>query len=157
MGNADQRVRDEARSLGYNFDGEIRVGGNYVSVVREGDLTFVSGQIPRVGSDVVVCGRVGETVALERGQHAAMVCALRALTLLQRELGSLEQVKQIMRVTVFTQCTADFAQQSEVADAASALLHRVLGDRGRHTRTSVGAFALPKNASVELDLVAYAI
>jgi enamine deaminase RidA (YjgF/YER057c/UK114 family) len=29
----------------------------------------------------------------------------------------------------------------------------VLGEAGRHTRTSVGVVQLPKNASVELDLV----
>jgi enamine deaminase RidA (YjgF/YER057c/UK114 family) len=43
---------------------------------------------------------------------------------------------------------------SEVADGASDLLHEVLGDAGRHTRTSVGVYQLPKNAAVEVDLVA---
>mgnify|MGYP001501929050 CR=1 FL=1 len=81
---------------------------------------------------------------------------MRALSLLQRELGSLEQVRQILRVTVFTQSVADFTQHSEVADAASDLLHAVLGEAGRHTRTSVGVYQLPKNASVELDLIASA-
>jgi enamine deaminase RidA (YjgF/YER057c/UK114 family) len=57
-------------------------------------------------------------------------------------------------MTVYTQSAADFTQQSEVADAASELLHAVLGEPGRHTRTSVGVFQLPKNASVELDLLA---
>jgi enamine deaminase RidA (YjgF/YER057c/UK114 family) len=41
-----------------------------------------------------------------------------------------------------------------VADAASELLHDILGAPGKHTRTSVGAYQLPKNASVELDLIA---
>ena len=40
--------------------------------------------------------------------------------------------------------------------SAIELLHTVLGEAGRHTRTSVGVYQLPKNASVELDLIAAA-
>ena len=151
---ADSRFKEAAASLGYSFDGDIRVGGNYVSIIRDGNVLYVSGQVPRVGTEVVVVGRVGEQVSLAQAQLAAKVCALRALALLQRELGSLAKVRQVLRVTVFTQSSAEFAQQSEVADGASELLHFVLGEAGKHTRTSVGVYQLPKNASVELDLVA---
>lgn len=151
---ADTRFTQAAAALGHSFDGELKVGGNYVPLLRDGDTVHVSGQVPRVGSTIVVTGRVGEQVTLEQAQHAAKVCAMRALALLQRELGSLERVRQLLRVTVFTQCSASFTQLSEVADGASELLHEILGDAGRHTRTSVGVYQLPKNASVELDLVA---
>ena len=57
-------------------------------------------------------------------------------------------------MTVYVQCAADFTGQSEVADGASELLYRILGPAGAHTRTSVGVFQLPKNATVEIDLVA---
>ena len=79
---------------------------------------------------------------------------MRALAILQRELGSLENVRQVMRVNVYTQSAAEFTQQSEVADAASDLLHSILGAAGKHARTSVGVYQLPKNATVELDLIA---
>ena len=151
---ADARFLQAAKTLGYSFEGEIKVGGNYVPLVRDGATLYVSGQVPRVGSEVVVTGRVGEAVTLERAQLAARICAMRCLALLQRELGSLDQVRQVLRVTVFTQSAADFTQQSEVADAASELLPTVLGEAGKHTRTSVGVYQLPKNASVEIDLVA---
>ncbi|HEU6456233.1 MAG TPA: RidA family protein, partial [Roseateles sp.] len=39
---------------------------------------------------------------------------------------------------------------------ASDLLWRVLGAAGAHTRTSVGVLQLPKNAAVEVDLIACA-
>jgi enamine deaminase RidA (YjgF/YER057c/UK114 family) len=151
---ADSRFAEAAAALGYSFDGEIKIGGNYVSLVRDGNIMYVSGQVPRVGSTVVVTGRVGEQVTLAKAQLAAKVCALRALVLLQRELGTLAKICQVLRITVYTQSAADFTQQSEVADGASELLHFVLGEAGKHTRTSVGVYQLPKNASVELDLVA---
>lgn len=153
---ADDRFACAAARIGHSFDGEFKTGGDYLPLVRDGRTLYVSGQVPRIGSTVVVTGRVGEQVSLEQAQLAARLCAMRALALLQRELGTLEHVGQILRITVFTQSAASFTQQSEVADAASELFHAVLGEAGRHTRTSVGAYQLPKNASVELDLIATA-
>lgn len=154
--SADARFQEAATALGYSFDGELKVGGNYVPLIRDGATLYISGQVPRVGSTVVVTGRVGAEVTLAQAQLAAKVCAMRALALLQRELGSLDNMRQVLRVTVYTQSAPEFTQQSEVADGASEILHSVLGDAGRHTRTSVGVYQLPKNASVELDLVASA-
>ena len=148
------RFAAQEAALGYSFEGELKIGGNYVSTLRHGDVVYVSGQVPRVGSTVVVTGRVGAEVSLAQAQLAAKVCAMRALVLLRQSLGSLDRIEQILRVTVYTQSAMDFTQQSEVADAASELLHAVLGGAGTHTRTSVGVAQLPKNASVELDMVA---
>lgn len=142
--------------LGYSFDGEIKIGGNYVPVVQHGDQVFVSGQIPRVGNTVVVTGRVGSETSVQQAQLAAKICVMRALALLRQSLGSLDRVKHILRITVFVQSAQDFTQQSEVADAASDVLYTVLGPAGAHTRTSVGVVQLPKSASVEIDLIAVA-
>ena len=79
---------------------------------------------------------------------------MRALALLRQSLGTLDAISQLLRLTVYVQSAADFTQHSEVADAASDVLHTVLGDAGRHTRTTVGVYQLPKNAAVELDLIA---
>lgn len=143
-------------ALGYSFDGDIKIGGNYVSVVQHGDQVYISGQIPRVGNTVVVTGRAGAEVSVSQAQLAAKVCTMRALALLRQTLGSLDRVKRILRMTVYVQSAQDFTQHSEVADAASEVLYAVLGAAGVHTRTSVGVFQLPKNASVELDLIAAA-
>ena len=152
--SADLRFTETASALGYSFAGEIRVGGNYVSVIRDGTTLYVSGQVPRVENKIVVTGTVGAEVSLAQAQLAAKVCAMRAVAILQRELGSLDKVRQLLRITVFVQSAPGFTQQSEVADGASELLHQVFGERGKHTRTSVGVYQLPKSASVELDLIA---
>ncbi|MEP7155582.1 MAG: RidA family protein [Betaproteobacteria bacterium] len=145
--------------LGYSFDGEIKIGGNYVSVVRNGKDVYVSGQIPRVGSEIIATGPVGagDIAALTRAQLGAKVSAMRALALLRQSLGTLDAVDRVLRIAVFVQSSADFTAQSEVADAASDVLHAVLGPAGVHTRTSVGVMQLPKNATVEIDLIATAV
>jgi enamine deaminase RidA (YjgF/YER057c/UK114 family) len=150
----DTAFENTAKALGYSFDGELKIGGNYVSVLRHGATLYVSGQVPRVGSTVMVTGRVGAEVSLAQAQLAARICAMRALALLRETAGGLDRIAHIIKVNVYVQSAADFSLQSEVADAASEVLHAVLGEAGRHTRTSIGVFQLPKNASVELDLIA---
>ena len=152
----DARFEEQAQALGYRFDGEIKIGGNYVPLVRDGYHIYLSGQIPRVGDTVVVTGAAGAGAgaSLADAQKAAKVCAMRALALLQRAVGSLDAVQSILRITVYVQSAPTFTQQSEVADGASEVLFAVLGEAGAHTRTSVGVLQLPKNATVEVDLIA---
>jgi enamine deaminase RidA (YjgF/YER057c/UK114 family) len=153
--SADARFLEQAQLLGYSFDGEIKIGGNYVPLVRDGHHLYVSGQIPRVGNTVVVTGTVGTEVLLVEAQKAAKVCVMRGLALLQRALGSLGHIQSVPRITVYVQSASTFTQQSEVADGASEVLFQVLGPQaGAHSRTSVGVLQLPKNAAVEIDLIA---
>lgn len=150
----DAIFRQVAAELGHSFDGEIRIGGNYVPVLQDGRQVYVSGQVPRVGDRMVVTGRAGAAVDLAGAQAAARICVMRALALLQRHLGSLDEVQALVRMNVFVQSADGFTQQSEVADAASDLLYRILGPAGAHVRTSVGVQQLPKDATVEIDLIA---
>lgn len=151
---ADAKFLKQAQLLGYSFEGDIKIGGNYVPLVRDGNHIYVSGQIPRVDNTVVVTGAVGYDVTLEQGQHAAQVCTMRALALVKKSLGSLSLVQSVPRMTVYVQSAASFSQQSEVADGASSLLYEVLGARaGAHARTSIGVLQLPKNATVEIDFI----
>jgi enamine deaminase RidA (YjgF/YER057c/UK114 family) len=149
----DELFANEAAALGYSFDGEIKIGGNYVPLLQDGNHIYISGQIPRVGDTVVFTGAAGADVSLVQAQTAAKVCAMRALALLQRHLGSLDRVKAVPRISVFVQSAATFTQQSEVSDGASELLLKVLGSAGAHSRTSVGVFQLPKNATMEIDFI----
>lgn len=150
----DQELAAASAELGFDPTAEIQIGGRYTSLMRDGRTLYLSGQIPRIGDHVAVMGVVGAEVSLDRAKRAAAICTLRALTLLRQELGSLARLKSVLRLTVYVHCGAGFTQQSEVADGASDLLWRVLGTAGAHTRTTVGVLQLPKNAAVELDLIA---
>lgn len=142
---------------GFDPSQTLQIGGRYTALVRDGRTLYLSGQIPRIGDHIAVTGVVGAEVSMERAKRAAAICALRALTLLRQQLGSLNQLQAVLRMTVFVHCEAGFTQQSEVADGASDVVWRVLGTAGAHTRTSVGVLQLPKNAAVEIDLIATAV
>lgn len=143
-----------ARELGMEFQQEIRAVNNYQLAVRHKDEIWVSGQLPRIGAQVAVTGRVGAETSFEDAKRAAQICVVRALAIMRQTLGSLERIEKVLRMTVYVQSAADFTFQSEVADAASEILYSLLEPQGGHTRSAVGVFQLPKNASVEIDLVA---
>lgn len=124
----------------------------YVPVTVHERLAFVSGQLPRKGEDIVT-GKVGGEVDLGRAQEAARLCIIQALACLRQNLGSLDRVAKVLKVTGFVASAAGFNQQPKVIDAASELLVKVFGDDGRHARSAVGVAELPRNASVEIELV----
>jgi len=151
--SADQRFKQQEAVLGYSFGGPIKVGGNYAPVVRDGAFVYVSGQIPRVGDEVVVVGAAGAEVPIERARLAAKISTMRALALVGRAVDGLDKIVAVPRMTVFVRSAPSFTQQSEVADSASDLLSTVLGPVALHTRTSVGVLQLPKGATVEIDFI----
>ncbi|NVZ83529.1 RidA family protein [Pseudomonas yamanorum] len=151
----DQKYAAAMTRLGYQLN-EFKIGGNYTPLLRDGNHIYISGQIPRVGDAIVLPGKVGESLSLADAQIAAGVSALRCLGLLKQALGSLDQVKAILKINVYVRSAEDFDQQSEVANGASDLLNEILGAAGSHTRTSVGVLQLPKGAAVEIDMTAVA-
>ena len=151
----DEKYQAAQQRIGYLLD-EFKIGGNYTPLLRDGNHVYISGQIPRVGDAIVLPGKVGESLSLADAQIAAGVSALRCLGLLKQALGSLDQVKAILKINVYVRSADDFDQQSEVANGASDLLNEILGAAGSHTRTSVGVLQLPKGAAVEVDMIAVA-
>jgi enamine deaminase RidA (YjgF/YER057c/UK114 family) len=127
---------------------------NYVPVVLHGDLAYVSGQLPKQDGEVRIKGRVGDTVSMELAQEAARICAVQALACLAQALGSIDHVTRIIRLSGFVASGFDFYQQPAVIDAASELMVQVFGEAGRHARSALGVSALPRNSSVELEVIA---
>lgn len=150
----DQAFLDIANALGYVFEGELKAGGHYVPILRDGAYVYVSGQTPRIAHEVVVQGKVGFDVSRDEACFAAQICILRALDFMQKELGSLDAIARFLKLTVYVQSADDFSQQSVVADAASDLLVQIFATHGQHTRSAVGVVQLPANAAVEIDLIA---
>jgi len=142
-------------TLGLELPDTATPGARYAAVVVHAGLAWVSGQLPREGDRVVVAGKLGRDVDIPAAQHGARIALLRALAALRDELGGLDRVQQILRMTVYVNCTEQFTQHSAVADGASTLIYELFGEeQGRHARTSVGVAQLPRNGCVEIDLVA---
>jgi enamine deaminase RidA (YjgF/YER057c/UK114 family) len=125
---------------------------NYIPFVRVGALLFVSGQICLDASGKLVAkGRLGDGVSVEDGQKAARACAINVLAQVKAALGDLDKVKQVARLGGFINSSPSFLEGPKVMNGASDLMVAVLGDKGRHARTTVGVAVLPADAAVEVE------
>jgi len=128
--------------------------GNYVPVVRAGNLLFIAGQIPLQHGKPSFVGKLGRDLGIEDGQKAARLCALNILAQANRALdGDLDRVVRCVRVCGFVNCTPEFTDQPQVVNGASDLLVAVLGNAGPHARAAVGCSSLPRGVSVEVEAI----
>ncbi|MCW2767858.1 MAG: RidA family protein [Nocardioides sp.] len=125
----------------------------YVPAVRSGNHVFTSGQLPLRSGELMLTGKVGDSVTAEEAYECAQQCALNALAAVKSVVGDLSTVKQVVKVVVFVASAPDFTGQPGVANGASELLGSVFGDAGVHARSAVGVAALPLDAPVEVELV----
>jgi len=127
--------------------------GSYVPVVVTGKLAFVSGQIPIRDGKVAFLGKVPKDLTIEEAQKAAKLCIINALAQLKIELGSLDRVSKIVRVSGFVNSATEFTEQPKVINAASNLLYDIFGSKGQHSRVVIGVASLPLNSCVEVDMI----
>ena len=148
------KVEQRLRELGLELPEPVAPAFQYVAVVVHGGLAWVSGQIPRAGSRILMTGKVGDDISLEQAQAAARACVLQGLSQLRDALGDLDRVARVVKVTGFVASAPGFTQQPQVIDAASELLGQAFGEAGRHARSAVGVAELPRGVPVEIELVA---
>ncbi len=121
-------------------------------VVHDG-VARTSGQLPRdLSGNLVHPGRLGDELTVEQGAEAARWCALNALSVLDAELGGLDNIKRVLTVLGLVACEASFLEQPAVIDGASRLLYDVFGAAGRHSRSAIGVAALPRGGAVEIEV-----
>lgn len=147
--DAEERIR----TLGIQLIPPTSPIANYVKFVRTGQLVFLSGHGPDKPGGGQVFGKVGKDLSIEEGQAAARLTGISLLSTLKAELGDLNRVKRVVKVTGLVNCVDGYTQQPAVMNGFSNLMVEVFGDRGRHARTSVGVNALPNNIAVEIEMV----
>lgn len=124
---------------------------NYVPFVQQGNLLFVSGQIP-IRDGGFVTGKLGDDFSVEEGAEAAKLCALALLSQVKEACGGdIDKLKRVVKLTGFVNSTPDFTQQPQVINGASDFLVEALGDIGRHSRSAVSAASLPLGVAVEIE------
>jgi enamine deaminase RidA (YjgF/YER057c/UK114 family) len=145
---------ERLRSLGLELPPAPRPVGAYSPVVLEERRAWVSGQIATEGGAPVHPGRVDGDVSLDVARNLARRASLQGVSALAAALGSIDRVRQIVRVTVYVASSPGFVRQHEVANGATEVLVQLFGENGRPSRVAVGVAYLPLNAAVEVDLIA---
>ncbi len=141
-------------ALGYPLDRTLSAGAIYRPVVVDGSTVYVSGCVPFDGDkNLASKGKVPSQLPLEAARRAAALCAANVLRLVRQELGSLDKIERMLRVTGYVNSDADFTEQHLVINGASQLVRDVFGDAGRHARTALGMAQLPLGASTEVEMI----
>lgn len=139
--------------LGVSLPAAAAPAANYVPFMRTGSLVLTAGQLPLKDGKLAVSGLLGRDVDVAAGKEAAKLCAINILAQAKSALGDLEKIQRIVKITVFVASSPDFVEQHLVANGASDFLVAVLGERGKHARSAVGAASLPLNAAVEIEAI----
>jgi enamine deaminase RidA (YjgF/YER057c/UK114 family) len=144
----DQRLTD----LGITLPDTPTPAANYVTARQTGNLVFLSGHVStKPGREVR--GKLGAEVTVEAGYAAARSVAIDLLATLKAHLGSLDRVKQFVKITGMVQATPDFVDHPKVMNGASDFLVEVFGDAGKHARAAIGMVSLPGNAAIEIEAI----
>ena len=147
-GNVEKRLSE----LGVVLNEPVPPATNYIHFVRVGNLLMVSGQICLDDEGKLVAkGQLGGDVSLEDGQKAARACAVNLLAQIKVAVGDLDKVVRVVRLGGFVNSVAGYTDGPKVMNGASDLMVAAFGEKGRHSRTTVGVAALPQNAAVEVD------
>ena len=144
---------ERAKSIGITLPKAATPLGAYLLAVQGGQLLFTAGQGPVKDGVPVFKGKVGQDLTVEDAYEAAKLAALNCLAAAKSVLGTLDRVERVVKVDGYVNSAPGFTDQPKVMNGASDLLAKIFGEKGRHTRTSVGVSELPLNIPVELDLV----
>ncbi len=148
--------------------------GTYVEVVRTGNLLFLSGHGPiAIAGGKIVAGppasvgtpakldspssakgsKVGQDLTAQQGYGSARLAGLNLLATARKELGSLNKVKRVVKVTAFVNVAPGFSDVAKVINGCSDLMIQVFGDTiGAHARTAIGVNEL-YGVPVEIEMI----
>jgi enamine deaminase RidA (YjgF/YER057c/UK114 family) len=145
-------IEEKLKTLGVILPNPPTPAGSYVPAIKTGNLLFISGQIPMEDGKVIFTGKVTNE-NIETAKKSAKMCAINLLAQMKRELGSLDKVTKIVRISGFINSDPEFYQHPKIINEASDLFFEIFGDKGKHSRIAVGVACLPLNAMTEIDAI----
>ncbi len=146
-------TKERLKKLGITLPKPAKPVAAYLPVVQTGNLIFISGQDCRKNGVLIYEGKVGKDITLEQGQACARQCMINALAVMNDYLGSLEHVKQIVKVLGFVNSADGFILQPFVINGGSEILEEVFGEKGKHARSAISSNELPFNTPVEIEMI----
>ena len=148
-------IEEKLAAMGHKLpEAFVYPNRNRTGCVVAGHLLFCSGHPPPADFGNVVHGKVGGTVTEEEAVKAAEAVALNLLASVKQQLGSLDRIKQVVKVTGMVNSAPGFERQFAVIDGASDLYYELFGpEAGQHARSAIGMFELPRGYCMEIEAI----
>jgi enamine deaminase RidA (YjgF/YER057c/UK114 family) len=140
-------VENRLAALGLSLPTAPPPVGNYLGCKKVGALLFASGRVSNC------IGEVGTEISLEQARAAARDTVLTILAIIKLDIGNLDLIEGVLKLTGFIRSSSGFTEHPKVIDGASDLLVALFKENGRHARTATGVAQLPFGASVQLDII----
>lgn len=147
------QIEAKLTQLGIELEKVPAPVAEYVSTKRVGNLVYTSGCDCRKQGKLIYQGKLGKELSVEEGQEAAKQVIVNILAVLKAELGSLDNVKQAVKMLAFVNSTDTFSEQPFVINGASEFLVAVFGEKDKHARSAIGTNTLPFDTPVEIELI----
>ncbi|WP_345213787.1 RidA family protein [Mucilaginibacter gynuensis] len=140
------------KALGLNLPPAPAPLGVYKPYLIDGKYLYVSGHGTVQDDKTLIIGRIGETINMEDGKLAARQVGLAILSTIKTNLGSLDNVKRVIKVLGMVNCVPEFEKHPYIINGCSELFAQVWGpENGIGVRSAVGFGSLPDNIPVEIE------
>lgn len=149
------RIESRLQTMGYPLPPTfVFPKKNRRGCVRSGNMLYLSGHglnLPLLPG-VRQTGKFGVDIGEDEGYATARAVMLTILSTVKAEIGSLDGVKQIVRIFGMCNAAPDYTLMPQVIDGASDLLYELFGPEvGCHARSAVGMATLPRGIAVEIN------
>ena len=150
MQNTISPLQEKLQALGIPLTDLPKPGGSYVSVNVRGAIAYVAIQFPIRGEEYFFRGRLGQELTTADGYEAAALAAMNAVAQVEQYVG-FDKVLGLNHVDIYYQSSEEWDDGPLVANGASDLFLKVLGEKGQHTRAIFGVHKLPRNFCVGIS------
>ena len=145
-------IEERLGKLGIVVPAPMKPAGAYRACVEAGGMVYVAGQGPVRPDGSLITGRVPDIRSEDEAIEAARLTALNSLSQLRAHLGSLDRIKEVVRVFGLVNAVPGFQNHPRIIDGFSHLMVEVFGDAGKGARCAVGAPSLPFDITVEVEM-----
>ena len=126
--------------------------GVYKPCLIVGNYLYVSGHGTVQADGKLIIGRVGKDLDIEQAKLAARQVGLAILSTIKANLGSLDNMRRVIKVLGMVNCVPEFEKHPYVINGCSELFARIWGEEdGVGVRSAVGFGSLPDNIPVEIE------
>ena len=152
---ADSKIEQRLAEMGLVLPAPFKYPSpNRTGCVQVGRLLYTSGHPPPAELGAVMRGKVDAEVSEEDAVDTARKVALNILASVKQQIGSLDKVVQVVKVTGMINSSPGFERQFAVVDGASDLYLELFGrEAGQHARTAVGMAELPRGFPMEIEAI----
>jgi enamine deaminase RidA (YjgF/YER057c/UK114 family) len=144
---------EQLQQTGFILPPQPKPAGVYKPFLQSGNLVYVSGHGPVLEDGALIKGKVGFDINADAAKLAARQTGLTILSTLKAGLGSLNNIKRVIKVFGMVNCTLDFEQHPYVINGCSELFAQIWGNDGIGVRSAVGMGSLPGNIPVEIEAI----